>query len=477
MRVLLVEDDDYAAESLVAATAADPSLAFVRCVSKRAAQEALDRGQHFDLVVCDLAIPARDGGLDTSSAHGLAVGQEAARVLPGTPRYFLTGVAEENIDDLEDAVSRGVVSSALDQDAPIRMVRSFRKSRTAACAQEILDVAASLRTLNEGVAVESAVTLSQLERRAIAIAARQWNGETVLVRELGGGLSSGTTLHADVTDGRGHHRASIFLKIDDFSSTHEEYARYREFVQGRLDQAFPEFVSTIQHFLGRTACLVFKFADPWQDSLFSSLQKGTLAETTIEDLRSLMEPWTHISEPRTLVGRDLREASVRTDVFEAAMYAELGSEADSVLQLCRDFESRQVRCELQPQHGDLHGENVLVAPDRRPTLIDCADIGMAPSSHDPVTLELSLIFHPASPALGTGWPTALQMHNRLDMDAFVEDCPVGAFVRQCRAWADESSTEAQASLSAYLYLTRQLKYTDTPKALAIAGIRGIVDRS
>ena len=123
-------------------------------------------------------------------------------------------------------------------------------------------------------------------------------------------------------------------------------------------------------------------------------------------------------------------------------------------------------------HADLHGGNVLVKPTGQPLLIDYGDVGPGPSPMDPVTLELSLVFHPDSSAASSGWPTTDQCRAWANLDQFVAGCPFESFVRACRDWAFESANvgERVVYAVAYAYALRQLKYpgTDSLKALAIA---------
>jgi len=127
-------------------------------------------------------------------------------------------------------------------------------------------------------------------------------------------------------------------------------------------------------------------------------------------------------------------------------------------------------------HGDLHGLNVLVTPEGEPTLIDYGDVRRANAALDPVTLELSVVYHPAMQGHLGGWPSEMQAENWGDIDVFCSGCPVEAFVRACRAWAvNVSAGEQEVLATAYAYSVRQVKYGNASLPLALRVAAGTVD--
>jgi hypothetical protein len=81
--------------------------------------------------------------------------------------------------------------------------------------------------------------------------------------------------------------------------------------------------------------------------------------------------------------------------------------------------------------------NVLVNPHGEPTLIDYGEVRRANAALDPVTLELSAVFHPAMIGKLAGWPSEAQANAWHDLDAYCDGSPIDGFVRECRAWAVE----------------------------------------
>jgi hypothetical protein len=121
----------------------------------------------------------------------------------------------------------------------------------------------------------------------------------------------------------------------------------------------------------------------------------------------------------------------------------------------------------------MHGENVLVSPDGSAVIIDYGDVDEGTASLDPITLELSLLFHPKGPLRGGAWPSHAQAVSWGNLDQYVQGCPAEAFVRECRAWASSAAAgNREVAVTAFSYLMRQLKYGDTDKALALALLAG-----
>ena len=68
-------------------------------------------------------------------------------------------------------------------------------------------------------------------------------------------------------------------------------------------------------------------------------------------------------------------------------------------------------------------------------LIDYGDVRRANAALDPVTLELSAVFHPDIAGVLGDWPTVDQISNWADIDAYCKNCPtpVDDFVRKANA--------------------------------------------
>ncbi len=135
----------------------------------------------------------------------------------------------------------------------------------------------------------------------------------------------------------------------------------------------------------------------------------------------------------------------------------------------QEREERMVVIRKTIVHGDLHGENILIDKFQRPILIDFGDVGNGLAPVDPVTLELSIIFHDQGSARESDWADRANWSNWANLDAYCESNPYADFIRECRGgWAlDVDSVEATLAFT-YAHAMRQLKYSDVPDELALA---------
>jgi hypothetical protein len=141
------------------------------------------------------------------------------------------------------------------------------------------------------------------------------------------------------------------------------------------------------------------------------------------------------------------------------------------------IEGRTVRAAQCCQHGDLHCANVVFDDTGRPMLIDFGDTGRSFSTVDPITLELSTIFHMQHTRLPGGWPTEAAMSQWPTTGDYTQGCAFGPFIVACRDWANgEAASSEEVVAVAYGYAMRHLKYEDTDKALARALIRACIAR-
>ena len=108
-------------------------------------------------------------------------------------------------------------------------------------------------------------------------------------------------------------------------------------------------------------------------------------------------------------------------------------------------------------------------------LIDFGDAGPSVASIDPVTLELSTIFHYQHTALPPRWPTEAGISLWATPERYTDGCAFAPFIAACRTWAlAEAASPDEVVAVAYAYALRQLRYADTNKALARALIRACI---
>ena len=121
------------------------------------------------------------------------------------------------------------------------------------------------------------------------------------------------------------------------------------------------------------------------------------------------------------------------------------------------------------QHRDLHGLNVLVSDSNEPLLIDYDNYAPANCALDPITLELSAIFHrdEGAQAARGDWPSAERAARWTDLDAYLEGCPYPEAIRACRAWAEDAAASPEEVLATLVgSAIRQFWFDNTDKDLA-----------
>src|SRR5262249_45777373 len=157
---------------------------------------------------------------------------------------------------------------------------------------------------------------------------------------------------------------------------------------------------------------------------------GLGAKVVRGGLRQLLRPWRDGAFSRSLTVGDIRAELLTDSALLAAAPVLAGTKWDR-------FEEQRLHIRACVQHRDLHGLNILVAGER-PVVIDYGEVDIAAASLDPITLELSLVFHPRARSIKGDWPSVAQAEKWYDLEVYLDGCPVAEFVRACREWADEA---------------------------------------
>ena len=253
---------------------------------------------------------------------------------------------------------------------------------------------------------------------------------------------------------------SAFGKIASRADIEDEERRFQQFVSVHLDPAcVPVLAGHVLSGAGRQAALYYSLADRFDRCVFDVLagdEAGALEVLT--NLQTATQPWYDTGMTRDVLVGDLRRLGISDDVM---------SQNDGFLNEYdwRSIEARQFSAPYGPQHGDLHGKNVLVDPTGQVMLIDFGDVERYPLGLDPIVLELSLLFHPDRPQTGVV-PSVAACRNWADVEEFASTTGFPLFVRACRAWAMDVAGEYLMLCIAYAHAVRQFKYPETDKALA-----------
>ena len=472
LHVLLVEDDDDFVEELQAILQGVPGATNIRVARSRdEAYESL-LSDFLDLVVLDLKIPTVTNALDADPVHGNAVFNRIRSVAPGTPIFVLTGSpAESFLADLVlanqqqvDIWSEGIKSGTILFHKKIDFDKYPRVlTRVAEAIDRLSDVELAISGQN--------LTLAQ--DRLIRIFAKGCGGRRCEVSDLGGGLSGARVIRLRVTDHQGVPVHDAVAKLSTHADIEREAGSYASHVARLSPAATPRMLATLEYGAHTQAGIFFGLANASASAFDVLHESDNKAVNVIHSVEAAIAPWVEgVPETSTTVDRTRRR------LLDDRSLEQLLHVFD--LDWVRAFEARAMQARLACCHGDLHGSNIFVSPAGA-QLIDYGDVGTGAASLDPVTLELSLFFHPDAPRKDSAWPSLEQASNWGDLSAYLATCPFPEFVRECRAWALRAGAgKREVAVSAYSYLLRQLKYEDTDKARALAlldGVRNFFDGS
>lgn len=455
MKILLVEDEDRSIrQAIELIDLACPGSIVTVAQSRDAANGALGNDA-FDLILCDLRIPPSDGSVDINENHGLAVHAKARDVCPGTPLIFLTAFATTR-NTREQLSSGGTqVLYGMSEFAMVQMVEKDELDELQGLLQRINNALDD--TLNS-CQVDSSGPLDEMFLRAVASYGKSMGMERAEVFGMPGGLS-GAPLGRITYSSPELGSANVFMKVVPHVNAVEESANFNALVPPRLQlghyaHSLPPIVAGLRD----QAALVSSLADGCV-SLFELLRQDVLRATAaVVALREAVRPWTNDSAPTPMKISDLRRIRLPDEKLSA-----LEQDLGAVLQEHGSVEIKKSIC-----HGDLHGENILVTRDGRPVLIDFGDLGVGYAPIDPITLELSIVFHKGGPARDSDWANSARWDRWADVDRYVESSPFEPFIRECRAWAIEENGAPAVNGVAYAHAMRQLKYDDVDSAIALA---------
>jgi CheY-like chemotaxis protein len=463
VHVLIVEDDEEQADAFVsacrAAQIAEPPI--VEVASNR--EDALEfiEKTHFDLVVCDLAIPLNGSFRTPDRRNGRAVLQTLLDQR-GTP-IIVSSEGEEAIGGL---IKYGAQADPFGQGADLEMLCFHNKEEILECKRQITQF---VEWSGRVAAIElQGDDLGAGEIRAIQVYAHRSEGVLAKLSPLGGS-SAEMTFRLEVVDSAGHSTSNVVAKVGDRSRILREAEKGRTVARRLPPDLILGQADVVDAGAGCKGGVFYGFADRFDRSLFVCLESDVGAACSVVDaLRDAFSSLHASARPEDKKFFMLRREIVGSD--RLANLAELEARV-------RALDEWQIAAGCCIQHGDLHGENVLVDRSGRPILIDYGQTGIASGCLDPVTLELSAIFHPGAQQGRGAWPSERQLASWQDLDFYLAGCPFPEFVRKAREWAvsvAESPEEVDAV--ALAYGLRQLRYDEAVRHLALALVDGVSAR-
>lgn len=465
LHLLIVEDDDTVVEELQEAVKSLPGDAEIRVAgSRNQAYEMLESG-FLDLVILDLKIPTVTGALDADPQHGHAVFYKSREIAPGTPIFVLTG---SSADDFIPELLRNQKQIDIWGEGSETGTILFRTKYDIDKCPEILEpIAQAVENLSEVELETGGLNLTLAEDRLVRIFARQFQGVRCTISELRGGLSRARVMRLRVTDEHGATIHNAVAKLATPADVRHEGRCYDSHIIRLAPAATPRKLAILEYGACNLAGIFFGLATGSDESVFDVVNKSPQrAQAVVRGVEAAMKRWAAgVPEMRRTI-REVRRRLLCDQSLDQLLPA-------FSLDWVRRFEGRRIQMRWVCTHGDLHGKNILVS-DTSPELIDYDDVRDGPASLDPVTLELSLLFHPDAPGKTGSWPTIEQAKAWGNLEVYVKDCPFREFVRECRAWALRAAAgNREVAASAYSYLVRQLKYNDTNTDRALALLDGV----
>ena len=462
--ILVVEDDQEFIGAIIDVLKGLSCGAAIQVAHSRDAAMDLLAGSFFDLIILDLKIPTADGALDADSQHGFAVFRRAQISASGTPVVVLTGSPAE--DFIPELLGSARQVDVWGENRNVKTVDFLPKYKFDSFPGTIQANLRSIDTLAEVELDRGGVDLSIQDDRLIRIFSRRYGGARVVISLLGG-LSGAKVLRLRVTNALGAPVHDAVAKIGSIEEVVDEGKRFDNDVARLQPRATPRKLITLEAGAKTSAGVFYGLAAGFDQTAFqAAIADLNSARAVILSVESGTRQWGEgVNQSRRTV-QEIRRRLLNDERLQSVLEQhELG--------WVEDFEKAPIQTRWCCVHGDMHGENVLVSANGSAVIIDYGDVGDATASLDPITLELSLLFHPKSPLRGGAWPTHDQAASWGSLDKYLQECPAKHFVSECRAWAGRAAAgDREVAATAYAYLMRQLKYEDTDKALTLALLAG-----
>lgn len=472
LHVLIVEDDEDFVEELREMIEALPGGGIIRFAGSRDQAFAMLEDRFLDLVILDLKIPTVNGALDADPEHGYAVFNRVRSTAPGTPIFVLTGSPAE--DFIQDLLANQQQIDIWSEGHKTGTIQFLKKYNIDECPKRLTPIAHAIERLSDVEVERAGIVLTMAEDRLIRIFAKKFQGVRCVVSRIGGSsLSGARVVRLRVTDHQGVQVHDAVAKLSTLANVLKEGDCYDNRIARLAPAATPRKLATLEFGAHALAGIFFGLADGFTESAFDIAREfPERCESMIQSVETAVAPWTDgVPETRRSI------TQIRKRVLKDEQLERIRDTFD--LDWIQDFEGREIQARWACSHGDLHGCNILVSPEHV-ALIDYGDVGDGPASLDPITLELSILFHPDAPSMAA-WPSNEQARAWGDLDVYLANCPFAQFVRECRAWALRvAAGNREVAATAYSYVVRQLKYKDTNKERALAlldGIRTFYDQS
>lgn len=463
--VLIVEDDeDYVSEIINILQGLGAPYSAVVARNRDDARTRLE-SEFFDFAILDLKIPTGDNTLDLDPEHGKAIFHFARRVTPGTKLLVLTSSPSD--DFIADLLAQKHDADIWGEGAKVDTVEFIRKIDIDHAPDSIGKVLHAILALDGVELDQRAVNLDTGEDRLVRIFAKRFGAMRCVVSKIGGGRSGAKILRLKLFDGGGAPLREVVAKLAKLDRVQDEDRRYEAHIILLDGAVTPRKMAMLEFGAGPIAGLFYHLAQGHDDSMFATIAKeDARAAAAVAATATALNDWSAGKPESRRMVKEVRQCWV-DDEKAAELQATYG------LDWAASFEARELQTRWCCVHGDLHGENILVAAGSKIMIIDYGDVAHSAASYDAINLELSAVLQ-QNETISAAWPTEELCRQWHDLDAYLAGCQMPEFVRACRAWALKvAAGRREVAACAYTYLLRQLKYPDTDKGRILALLEGV----
>jgi CheY-like chemotaxis protein len=461
MDVLLIEDDQQFVDAFteeVDLRAIEASLLAV--ASRDAAIVAID-GNDFDLIVCDLSIPTVDGALDEDIEHGLRIRAYAAERSPGTPVLIFS--AKGQVQHIKPLVGESGPQDVFGDGDSCPMLQYFEKDELEEVLRLVDDYARRLVELDR---IELAsggrdLSLTPKQMRVLRLLTRRGGGHIAHVGSVRGGLSRSKVVKVRSEREGGGSGGLFVAKIGLVREVRDERKRYQSHAAGILPHgSYTILADEVSAGASDVGGIAYALLEGFDRTMFevAALSDEEAAEV-VGRLQQNLRTWSDDVPAITTTVREIRRGVLEDARFEEVLQFLPGEIAGT--------ENVEVFTRVCPQHGDLHGGNVLVDHGGIPVIIDFGSCTTTCASFDAVALEASVLFHPDAAGNRDGWDLQAIVERWVDRDEVGRLTGRPLFVSACRDWAYAVAGGDREVLAAtYSYALVQLGHPDVDRNAA-----------
>lgn len=459
--VLIVEDETDIFEYIESVfTSLGRNISITRASSRDEAIELLNNETNFfDYISLDLTMPAETGSFEKDPANGLAVLGTIVKTSSGTPVLILT--ATSTIEMIQEFLQFSHNVDIWGGGNYRATIEHLTKARIYELKDKLIDVYSEFSSIMAVEILSDGLELPIEHDRLIRFFVNHLKGCVAEVKAIGGGLSSAKVYSLNILDSSGNLIYRAICKCGPKKDIDEDAANYQTYINRLKPDATPRILGHHKFSAKSNSGVCYGLAENYNNSFFN-VSSSDLIDELQNSITDMLAPWHSLKLQSRKSIKDIRRMLVKDDVAEELI------KKYNLEDTAFTFEAELVYCKISCIHKDFHGENILLdVASSKATLIDYGDVSEGVCILDPLTLECSFLFHPSS-KISTDWPTEENLSNWIDLDKFLDGCPIPEKIRFCRNWTNElglGNRELAACL--YSYALRQLKYPNTNKEIAL----------